>query len=651
MAVDFGQMSVVCFESRRAAEMLSLVDRAGGRGVSAPTLREAPLDDHREVLAFTGQLLEGEVDLVLLLTGVGTRMLAKVAETRYQPETFRSALASVTTVARGPKPVAALGELGLRPTFTVPSPNTWTDLLQLLDDQAPVSGKRVAVQEYGVRNAELLEALTDRGAQVMAVPIYRWQLPRDLGPVHRAIDSVIGGEVDFALVTSATQVYHLFQVAEEKGQAEELREAMKSVCIGAVGPVAARAVVEHGLNVDYEPDMPRMAHLVREMARLGPDLLAKKRVARSAGVDTNRWRRIDMVWPQPAAGGDPVESVFLKACRREPVPYTPVWLMRQAGRYQRAYREMRAKLTMLELCRNPEMAAEVTLMAVDRLGVDAAIIFQDILLPVEALGLKLDFVRGDGPVIDPPVRDRADLGRLRAGDASELQYIFEAVRLTRRALRPDIALIGFVGGPFTVASYIIEGGKSRNYAATKSMMYRDPGTWAGLMERLVPLLADCLAGQVDAGADAVQVFDSWAGVLCPDDYRRFVLPHVRQLVESVGGRVPVINFATGNPALLPLLKEGGGEVIGLDFRCDLAEAWATLGHDVAVMGNLDPVVLYASPTEIRSHVQAILDKAAGRPGHIFNLGHGILPDMDPVRVAELVDAVHELSARVEQPQP
>ena len=284
-------------------------------------------------------------------------------------------------------------------------------------------------------------------------------------------------------------------------------------------------------------------------------------------------------------------------------------------------------------------------MAADQLDVDAAIIFSDILLLVEPMGLNLKFVRGDGPRIDPIVRTGAQIDRLRRPEIDELGFVFDAVRLARRALRPDLALIGFAGGPFTIASYMIEGGKSRNFVNTKTLMYADPALWDALMERMCDLLVRCLNAQIDAGADAVQVFDSWAGALGPDDYRRHVLPHMKRLIEGVNRSAPLIHFATGNPSLLPLMKEAGGQVIGLDWRVDLAEAWALLGHDVAVMGNLDPIVLYGSPRQIRSRVREILEKAAGHPGHIFNLGHGILPSMSPDHVAEMVDAVHELSAR------
>ena len=649
MPIDFKGLRVVSFESRQAAEMAELIETAGGKPVIAPSMREIPLEHNSEAFMFAKLLLAGWIDLVILMTGVGTRVLVKTATTKYPSGELIEALRSVKIVALGPKPAAALREMGLVPTVLVPKPYTWSDLLATLDKKYPLRNKRVAIQEYGQSNPEMIEALEERGAQVLSVPVYRWELPEDLEPLRRAMQDIIDGDsrrVDFALFTSGTQVRHLFQVAKMDGVEGQLRQAFKQVCIGSVGPIASRAITEQGLTVDYEPDTPKMVHLVREMARRGGDLLYKKRTAFANRVDTNQWRRIDMVW-QPGAEGGPTikDSVFMKACRREQTPYTPVWIMRQAGRYQREYLRIRKKVTMLELCKTPEVAAEVTLMAVDRLGVDAAIIFADILLVTEPMGLNLEFVKGEGPVIHNPIRTGEDVDRLNDPDVNDLSYVFDAIKITRRALRPDIALIGFAGAPFTIASYMIEGGKSSHYAKTKTMMYRDKATWDALMERLTKVVSEYLNGQIAAGADAVQLFDSWVGSLSPDDYRQYVMPHVKRLIEGIDRSAPVISFSTGNPALLPLIKEAGGDVIGLDWRADLAEAWSMLGDDVGVMGNLDPVVLYTSPKEIRAQVQAILDKAGGRPGHIFNLGHGILPDMLPENVAELVDAVHELSAR------
>jgi len=649
MSIDFKGRRVVSFENRRAEEIAELINQAGGKALMVPTIREIPLERNTEAIAFGKHLLGGGIDALILMTGVGTRLLMKAMDMEYDTRDFVNALKSIKIIAMGPKPIAALKEVDLSPDYLVPEPYTWKDLLTMLDHQYAVRGKRIAVQEYGQSNPELIQGLEERGAQVTPVPLYRWELPEDLEPIRHAIKEIISsdsGSVDFALFTSGVQARHLFEVAEMDGVHDTLREAFKFVCIGSVGPIASRTIAEQGLAVDFEPDRTNMIHLVREMARRGEDLLVKKRAAVLHGINTNHWRRIDMAWHK---AGDQAfaakDSVFLKACRREKTPYTPVWVMRQAGRYQREYLKIRKKVSMLELCKSPELASEVTLMAVDRLGVDAAIIFADILLVTEPMGLHLEFVKGKGPVIYNPVRTQEDASQLRHPDNDEFSYLFDAIKMTRRALRPDIGLIGFAGAPFTIASYMIEGGKSSHYAKTKTMMYREETLWHALMDRLTKILIDYLNGQIAAGADAVQLFDSWVGSLSPDDYRQFVLPHVRRLIDGINKSAPVINFSTGNPMLLPLMKEAGGDVIGIDWRSDLGQAWSVLGHDVAVMGNLDPIVLYASPKEMRAHVQRILDKAAGRAGHIFNLGHGVLPDMPPENVAELVDAVHELSAK------
>ena len=337
------------------------------------------------------------------------------------------------------------------------------------------------------------------------------------------------------------------------------------------------------------------------------------------------------------------ESRFLKAVRREPVDTTPVWLMRQAGRYLPEYMEVRSRVTFLELCTRPDLAAEVTLTAQAVLGVDAAILFADLLPILRPMGLDLEYQAGAGPVIDNPLRSPDDIDRLKEiEDIGEMEFVFETVRRVRADLPADCPLIGFAGAPFTLASYAIEGGGSRNYEHTKSIMYGDTGAWQALMDRLVPTLSRYLSAQAEAGCQVVQLFDSWAGCLSPADYRRYVLPHSKRLIESLPEGLPVIHFLTGNPQLYPLQREAGGEVQGLDWRIDLADGWDLVGHDVAVQGNLDPVSLYAELDVLREHTRAVLDAAGGRPGHIFNLGHGLLPTMDPQKVKALVEMVHEL---------
>lgn len=337
---------------------------------------------------------------------------------------------------------------------------------------------------------------------------------------------------------------------------------------------------------------------------------------------------------------------FLKACRREPVDCTPVWFMRQAGRYMQEYQAVRAKHSILDVCKTPELAAQVTLQPIDRFPLDAAIIFADILLPLEPMGIPFSFEEGEGPVIHRPIRDREGIDRLRVTDGDELHYVYDAIQQARRALAGRVPLIGFAGAPFTLASYAIEGGGSRNYVATKQLMYGEPESWHCLMDKLARMVTGYLRRQIKAGAQAIQVFDSWVGCLSPNDYAEYVLPHMQVIFEGLMREgVPLIHFGTGTGALLGLMRKAGGDVIGVDWRMHLDDAWDRVGHDVAVQGNLDPVVLFGPRHEIERRVEDILRRAAGRPGHIFNLGHGILPNTPVESVAAAVDMVHKLSQR------
>jgi len=340
-----------------------------------------------------------------------------------------------------------------------------------------------------------------------------------------------------------------------------------------------------------------------------------------------------------------INNRFLRACRRELVDATPVWFMRQAGRYMPEYRAIREKYSLLEICYQPELAAEVTLQPVRALGVDAAILFADILLPAIPLGVGLEFSKGEGPILQNPVRTMRDVRGLRPVEAeTDLDYVMGAIRILRGELN-GIPLIGFCGAPFTVASYLIEGGSSREFLKTKTMMYSDPQTWHALMEKLSGVLADYLVAQIRAGAQAVQVFDSWAGTLGPADYEAFVLPYSQKVLKAAeAANVPVIHFGTNTTALLPLMQRAGGSALGLDWRLPLDDGWKLIGHERAVQGNLEPAVLFAPLPRIKARVHDILRRADGRPGHIFNLGHGILQNTPVDNVKAVVDMVHEFSA-------
>jgi uroporphyrinogen decarboxylase len=338
------------------------------------------------------------------------------------------------------------------------------------------------------------------------------------------------------------------------------------------------------------------------------------------------------------------ESHFVRACRAQPVDRTPVWFMRQAGRYMSEYRAVRKKYSLIEICKKPEVAAEVTITAAEILGVDAAIIFADLLLPLEVMGLPFHFAAGEGPVIEKPVRTQQDVDHLWVDRADELGYVAEAVGLVAKHFGEKLPIIGFCGAPFTLASYMIEGGGSRNYVHTKKMMYLQPSVWDDLLRRLVAVTAEYSAEQVHAGADVVQIFDSWVGCLSVEDYRRYVLPRTTELVKAAQKTgVPVIYFGTDSATLLASMRETGADVVGLDWRIPLDEGWRNLGFKCGVQGNLDPVTLFANWKEVKSRSEDILRRAAGRPGHIFNLGHGILPETPVDNVKNLAKFVQEYS--------
>jgi uroporphyrinogen decarboxylase len=335
-------------------------------------------------------------------------------------------------------------------------------------------------------------------------------------------------------------------------------------------------------------------------------------------------------------------SSFIRACKSQATDHTPVWFMRQAGRYMPEYRAVRKEHSLLEICKKPALAAEVTITAAEILGVDAAIIFADLLLPLEVMGLPFHFSPNEGPVIEKPVRSKEDISNLRTDRAADLGYVSEAVSLVAKHFADRVPVIGFCGAPFTLASYMIEGGGSRNYVHAKKLMYKQPKDWDALMNKLVAVTSAYSAEQVRAGADAIQIFDSWVGCLSVEDYRQYVLPHVTGMVKTLQKTgVPIIYFGTDSSTLLPAMKETGADVIGLDWRIPLDEGWNRLNHQPAVQGNLDPVLLFADWKELKSRAEHILQQAAGRQGHIFNLGHGILPETPVDNVKNLARFVQE----------
>lgn len=651
-AADFSGLHIASLESRRSDDMHRLIERHGGVSHVSPSMREVPIEPNRAAIDFAYRVMTGEINFVIFMTGVGFKFLMRAIEKHVDTQRFLDSLSDITTMCRGPKPVAAMREFGVQPTHRVEEPNTWREILQMVDNhRIPIANQKIGLQEYGISNASLIAGLEARGATVTPVRVYGWDFPEDLELLRANIQALADGQRDMLLLTSAHQIVNMMRMAEQMGITDQLRAGLRTTAIASIGPTTSQMLAECDLHADLEPSHPKMGHLVVESARRSGPLVAAKQRLKETDAAIRSSLRVASAAEQSAPKHPSHDSLFLKACRGEPTERTPIWLMRQAGRYMSEYREVRAKQTFLELCANPQLCSEVMCTAVDRLGVDAAIIFSDLLPLLQPLGFDLEFVAGDGPVIHNPLRTAADLKRVkRLDDPMSLGFVYETVSETRKDLPESIPLIGFSGSPFTLASYAIEGGGSRVYTHTKQLMYQsagqgDGGVWGELMATLTEAITIYLNHQIAAGAQCVQLFDSWAGCLSPNEYSEFVLPWMNQIIAGIAPGVPVINFATGNPELLPLLRGDSRTVVGVDWRIPLHTAWDRIGRDKSVQGNLDPAVLLADPEVIRDRTAQLLDSVAGRRGHIFNLGHGVLKETPVENAIALVESVKELSTR------
>jgi len=650
-APSFQALRVAALESRRRDEFSRLIERFGGVPHVSPSMRELPIDKNKEAVDFAYRIITGEVGAVIFLTGVGFKHFLTTVEKHIDRQRLLDSLSDIVTIARGPKPVAAMREVGLQPTFRAPEPNTWREVLQLIDQHVPISNLTVGLQEYGVTNHSLIAGLEARGANVVNVRVYQWDYPEDTRPLRDNISAMCQGERDVLLLTSAHQAVNMIRMAQEMECEAALRKALQRIVVASIGPTTSEILQHLQLPVDIESNPNKMGHLVQAAADKSHRILKAKRFS-NASITMDSKSASQQPHSPPSGnqldklGRALASSPFMQACYRQPSQVTPIWLMRQAGRYMAEYRAIRDKVSFLDLCKNPTLCAEVMVTAVQKLGVDAAIIFSDLLPILEPMGFQLEFTAGDGPVIHNPLRQPADIDRvIPLTQIDPLAFVPETVRQTRAALPDHIPVIGFSGSPFTLASYMIEGGSSRNYVHTKTLMYSDSSAWNTLMHKLVDSIALYLNSQIVAGAQVVQLFDSWAGCLSPSDYRLHILPHMHRLLESIIPNVPVINFATGNPMLVSLLRGDARTVVGLDWRVPLDVGWDMAGIDRAVQGNLDPTVLFSDIATIREHAQYVLSLVAERPGHIFNLGHGILPGTPVDHVIALVDMVHEMTDR------
>ncbi len=631
---SFSEFSIACITHDGGEKFLQAIKAHQG---TALAFNFTPAEKNGLIAELTNRLLTADVDKVIFVTAVGVNHFIDQASRSVDRQRLIDCLTDTQIVTGSKNASEALREFGIEPSLSIDSANSWRDILMALDQQSPVVNQTVALEESSAVIG-LASGLEARGARVVRMALFPQSLPQHPQPVVDFFEQIEAGEFHALLFSSAEIATQYCFLAKHFGRARLTNHLLDNHIVISIGQEPAEILSDRGISVDLTTVHSELDTAIHEIVSQFQTIKNKKTIIRSSMSGPN------------TSNSDPnapwYNSPFMKACRGEPTDVTPIWMMRQAGRYMSEYREVRANVSFLDLCGNPQLCSEVMCTAVNKLGVDAAIIFSDLLPILVPMGCDLEFVKGDGPVIHNPVRTTKDIDRIKPLENNdELQFVMETVKQTRNDLPADMPLIGFAGSPFTLASYMIEGGSSRNYAFTKAMMYSDPGAWAQLMERLSISISLYLNGQIQAGAQCVQLFDSWAGCLNFEDYRRFAHPYVQRIIASLPSDVPVINFATGNPALLPLLADTRASVIGIDWRTRLDDAWQTVGFDRAVQGNLDPTVLLTNPKEIRRQAKLVLDQAAGRAGHIFNLGHGILPQTPVDNAIALVDAVHELSQR------
>ena len=542
-------------------------------------------------------------------------------------------LTDIETVSVGSLVYNKLIDSGIQPSLRVPEDVGWRDLLISLDHKFPVANLNVAL-ESTIDVHGIAAGLEARGAQVFRFTPIDFNQDDPSSTEQDILDAIEDGDLGTLLFPNPICAARFTSLIGGR-ERPVLTKNTRDIVIMALGEETEQTLSHRGLECDVVLSHDQLENEIEQSLRIVR--ADKQKLANSySGAEVSAMDETAAWYNSP----------FMKAIRREPVDVTPIWMMRQAGRYMQEYRAVREKTPFLDLCRNPQLCSEVMCTAVNRLGVDAAIIFSDLLPILVPMGFDLEFAKGDGPVIHNPVRSPGDVDRVKPlTNNDELQFVMDTVKQTRQDLPADMPLIGFAGAPFSLASYLIEGGSTKNYALTKQLMFGDPSAWDELMSRLTSSITVYLKGQIEAGAQCVQLFDSWAGCLGVHDYRKYVLPYVSQIIVQISPLAPVINFATGNPALLPELAMTSAQVIGVDWRVPLDRAWKTVGYDRAVQGNLDPTVLLTTPERIREQLQIVLDQAGGRPGHIFNLGHGILPQTPVENAIALVDMVHELSQR------
>lgn len=632
----------ISFESRMALPMQRMLEKKGATAIQAPSMQEVPLENHEHIIKFYEELKSGQYDIFILLTGVATRTFIDILSKKFPKEEVLETLKTKTKICiRGPKPKAVCQIHKIPISYEAPEPNTWREIITTLQKETSLKNKSLAILEYGIPNQDLIQSLKEQSQALQTVSVYNWKLPDDCQALKEGIKKIINNEIDLALFTSANQIVNVMQIVQEMDVEILFRRAFYRTAIASIGPICSERLNEYQFDVDYEVFPNKIQDFVEGLSQKAPQLIEQKRLSAQ-----KKWIRVkENTFPKDKAKQITESSDFMKACRLEKTDKIPLWFMRQAGRYMSEYQALRSKKDFLSFCKDPELASEATISALERLGVDAAIIFSDILPIVEPMGLKLDYLEGKGPVIFNPIRTKNDINQLKDFQCQEaLSFLSQALQLTRSKIHPRIPLLGFAACPFTLASYMIEGGSSKNFKKTKTLMQDDPQAWDKLLSKITNDTISYLKMQVSSGADALQIFDSWACHLSSEEYKKFALPYSQKIIQDIQQLCPLIHFGSFNNELLPLQIESGAKILSLDWRLDLQKALEIIPDHIVIQGNLNPEFLFEDQTRLLKEVETLLSLVGNRPGFIFNLGHGIKPKTPVQNVIDVVDFVHEWSA-------
>lgn len=615
---------VVAFEARLGLKMKKLIEKYQAIPLIAPVLKEIPLTDNKKAFEVFPQISSGFFDYILFLTGIGIKTLIATLATQIPKEKIIKMLSQQKIIVRGPKPATVCNLHGIPIALKASEPNTWKEIISGIQNNFVIHSKKILIIEYGTSNEQLISALTELGAQIHTLSVYHWSLPDDLKPAREVIEHIIQKKADYVLFTSAIQVDHMLQIAQQMKKELPLRKGLYHSVIASIGPVTSERLSEKQIFPDIESFPNKMETLVETIATKGQKILDEKQKKKKFQENSPSFMRV--------------------ASLLKPTPIIPVWLMRQAGRYMAEYQLIRASKDFLSFCKDPDLCIEATVGAVERLGVDAAIIFSDILLILEPMGFKLHYP--EGPVIDNPVKNPDDLKYLKPVSMDEsFTFLKKAIQGVKKNLPARIPLIGFCGAPFTMASYVIEGGSTKDFKKTKKFMQTYPEAWHKLMEHLTNHLAHLLLFQIKAGCEIVQIFDSWVSQLSAEEYQSFALPYTQKLFSLIPSEIPSIHFGSFGQNLLTEQIKGGGSIMSLHFTVDPKMALQAISQNKGIQGNLNPDLLFESPSVFLKETEKILGIFGKRKGYIFNLGHGIKPHTPVNHVIRLVDFIHEWSAK------